>query len=249
MSYLQTSPENQIVLDKAKEWFKEKIVANHIKNTQALRNPKEFDINTFLATYLSAFLTGKVSKDGIARTLVYARSLSTSITTSFGLNMQNFISDVLQSSYGSVVAGIDIEFEDKIDGRKKYAQLKLGPNTINKDDVTTIDNHFKAIRGLAKQNQRQINLTDLIVGVLYGEEADLSAHYKKLRDDYNYPVFVGNDFWHRLSGDDMFFSKLIHSISEISNEVNSSDIVEQVIKDLSSTEAIKKLAELASSKS
>jgi hypothetical protein len=31
-----------------------------------------------------------------------------------------------------MVAGIDIEFIDAIDGRRKYCQAKLGPNTITR---------------------------------------------------------------------------------------------------------------------
>lgn len=49
---------------------------------------------------------------------------------------------------GSVGGGIDIEFVDSFDDRKKYCQLKSGPNTINKDDVITIKNHFQGIKTL-----------------------------------------------------------------------------------------------------
>lgn len=55
---------------------------------------------------------------------------------------------MLKNSFGSMVSGIDIEFEDALDGRHKYCQVKLGPNTINKDDVVTIHNHFKDARNL-----------------------------------------------------------------------------------------------------
>ncbi|MEI3611152.1 PmeII family type II restriction endonuclease [Pseudogracilibacillus sp. SO30301A] len=60
---------------------------------------------------------------------------------------------------------MDIEFIDKLDGRKKYCQIKADPNTINHDDVTTIKNHFNGIRNLARTNNLQIGLNDLIVGV------------------------------------------------------------------------------------
>ena len=65
--------------------------------------------------------------------------------------MQTFISSVLES-YGSLVPGIDLEFIDGLDGRKKYCQAKLGPNTLNKDDITTIHNHFRNARNLGKTN-------------------------------------------------------------------------------------------------
>lgn len=244
MNNTNTTPENQAVLNQAKDWFKNKIIKGHINRTEELIDPGKFQINPFIAPYLSAFLTGSVTNDGIARTLVYARILGTSISTSFGQNLQSFISDVLVNAFGSIVSGIDIKFTDKIDGREKYAQLKLGPNTINADDVTTIHNHFRDIRNLARTNQVQLNATDLIIGVMYGEENDLSSHYKCLRDEHNYPIFVGNDFWHRLTGDEDFFSKLIQAIAETLNEVNSSEIIESVIEKLASTKEIQALSAL-----
>ncbi len=245
MSNSNTTLENQEVLIRAKDWFKEKIIRGHIARTKELVDPNKFQINPFLAPYLSAFLTGDVTGQGIARSLVYARILGTSISTSFGQNLQSFISDVLVNAFGSIVSGIDIKFTDKIDGREKYAQLKLGPNTINADDVTTIHHHFRDIRNLAKTNRVQLLTTDLIIGVMYGNEDDLSGHYKQLRDEHNYPIFVGNDFWHRLTGDKDFFSKLIQAISETLSEVNSSEIIESVIAKLADTPEIQALSSLA----
>jgi hypothetical protein len=247
MSNSITSTENLEVLERAKGWFKEKIIKGHIIRTEELVDPNKFQINPFITPYLSAFLTGDVTAEGIARSLVYARVLGTSISTSFGQNLQSFISDVLVNAFGSIVSGIDIKFTDKTDGREKYAQLKLGPNTINADDVTTIHNHFRDIRNLARTNQVQLHVTDLIIGVMYGSEDNLSSHYKHLRDDLNYPVYVGDEFWFRLTGDKEFFKKLIQAISETLNDVNSSQIIESVILELSKNKEIKALASLAKS--
>lgn len=247
MSNSTTSPENQEVLKQAKNWFKEKIIKGHISRTEELVNPEKFQINPFITPYLSAFLTGNVTAEGIARSLVYARILSASISTSFGQNLQSFISDVLVNAFGSIVSGIDIKFTDKTDGREKYAQLKLGPNTINADDVTTIHHHFRDIRNLARTNQVQLNVTDLIIGVMYGNEDDLSSHYKHLRDELNYPVYAGDEFWYRLTGDKEFFKKLIQAISETLDDVNSSEIIESVIQQLAKTKEIISLTSLAKS--
>jgi hypothetical protein len=247
MSISQTSPENAHVLSEAKKWFHKKIIASHLLRTQKLKNPSEFDINPFTTPYLSAFLTGEVTERGIAKALVYPRILGTSISTSFGQNLQSFISDVLVDAFGSIVSGIDIKFLDKLDGREKYAQLKLGPNTINADDVVTINLHFKDIKNLARTNSVQIGTNDLIVCIMYGAESDISNHYKRLRDEFHYPVIVGNDFWHRLTGDEFFFGKLINVISESLNEVNSASLIDSVIDSLASTEEIKRLTVLAKS--
>ena len=128
--------QRQHILNAAKQWFKETIAQNHIKNTKKLVNPKEFNINPFLAVYLANFLTGNSSPESIAKALLFPRVLGTSINTSFGTNMQSFIG-AIQDAVGSTASGMDIEFTDQTDGRKKYCQLKAGPNTINKDDVET----------------------------------------------------------------------------------------------------------------
>lgn len=232
------------VLEKAKEWFKRKIVLTHIARTKDLVRSEQFNINPFLTPYLSAFLTGKVTSRGIAEALVLPRALGTSISTSLGQNLQNFISEVLVSAYGSVVDGIDIKFVDKIDGRDKYAQLKLGPNTINADDVTTIHNHFSAIRNRARVNRANINLSDLVVCVLYGSEEELSGHYNALMNDYSYPVYVGSEFWHRLTGDDKFLSKLVKAITEVLSEINETGLLDRVIDELAKDPEIIKMAEL-----
>src|SRR5690625_8033993 len=91
---------------------------------------------------------------------------------------------------GSTTTVIDIEFIDAVDGRKKYCQLKAGPNTITYDDVTTIINHFNGVRSLARTNNLNIGINDMIVGVTYGEPEELSSHYKKIEKEY--PVFIGD---------------------------------------------------------
>jgi hypothetical protein len=245
MSPAKTSEKNDAVIEQAKQWFKLKIIATHIQRTKSLGSPSKFKINPFTAPYLSAFLKGEVTAKGIAASLVYARALGTSISGSFGTNLQSFISDVLVNAYGSTDEGIDIKFEDSTDGRTKYAQLKLGPNNINKDDVDTINNHFKKIRNRARTNNLQINVNDLVVCVMYGDEKELSAHYKKLRDEYNYPVYVGKAFWYRMTGDENFYEKLVKALAETLAEVNSSELLESVISKLAKTEKIKALAQLA----
>ncbi len=230
------------ILTEVKKWFESVIVSNHIKNTQKLVNPKEFDINPFLTPYLAGFLTGSLDSEAVAKALIYPRILGTSITTSFGTNMQTFISDVLKNTVGSLVPGIDIEFIDALDGRKKYCQAKLGPNTINKDDVETIHNHFKSTRNLSRTNNVAIQHGDLVVGILYGESGQESSHYKKLNHDYGYPLFIGEDFWHRLTGNQDFYKNLQKAIAEVAVEARASELIQKTVESLSKTQVVKNLA-------
>lgn len=195
-------------------------------NTLGL-TPSELDILKRLGNdYKANFLLGDSSPRSKATALVYARALGTSINTTFGTNLQKFCSDIL-SGYASTTSGIDIEYIDFVDGRRKYCQIKAGPNTINKDDVPTIMNHFLAVKNLARTNHLDISFNDLVVGVFYGEPYELSGHYKKIQKEY--PVHIGQDFWYRLTGDSNFYKGLTDAIDEVASEYDGRELLEQVI--------------------
>jgi hypothetical protein len=218
------------IIENAKIFFRNEIVQNHIDGAcKRASKLSEYNVNPFLFKYLANFLTGNDDAESIAKALVLPRILGSSINTSFGMKIQSLIGSLFQG-LGSTTHGIDIEFIDAIDGRKKYCQLKAGPNTINHDDVTTIINHFKGIRSLARTNNLDIGINDLIVGVVYGEEVELSSHYKSIGNMY--PVIIGKDFWRRLTGKDDFYFELIDAIGEVALEVDASKVVEQTIKTL-----------------
>lgn len=76
-----------------------------------------------------------------------------------------------------------------------------------------------------------IELNDLVLGVLYGTKSELSQHYKIINNEY--PVLVGADFWHRVTGDEQFYFHLIDSIGEVANEANGKKLMADTIKQLS----------------
>lgn len=218
------------ILENAKTFFRTEIVQSHIDGAcERASKLSEYNVNPFLFKYLANFLTGNDDSISIAKALVLPRILGSSITTSFGMKIQSLISSLFQG-LGSTTQGIDIEFVDVIDGKKKYCQLKAGPNTINHDDVTTIINHFRSVRNLARTNNLNIGINDMVVGVVYGEESELSSHYKKIGIDY--PVYIGQDFWYRLTGKKDFYFELIDAIGEVALEVDASKIVEMTIEKL-----------------
>ena len=223
--------EKKQILRDAQEWFTTSIAANHIKNTRKLVDPSKLTINPFTVVYLANFLTGRSDAIGIAKALVYPRVLGSSISTSFGTGMQNFVSNVL-SAYGSTTSGIDIEFIDALDGHKKFCQLKAGPNTINKDDVETIHSHFAAIQRLSTTNNVRVTSSDLIVGVIYGDESQLNANYKSLEHKHYHTVTIGTNFWHRLTGDDSFYLDIIRDINVVAVNADFTDELENIIAEL-----------------
>lgn len=218
------------IIENAKEFFRERIAKSHMANTQKLTSLNQFNVNPFLNKYLANFLTGNDDSRSVAKALVYPRVLGTSINTTFGNQMQSFISEVL-GGQGSLSPGIDIEFIDKIDGHKKYCQIKAGPNTINKDDITTIENHFESLINLARTNNRRVVTTDFVVGTLYGSHETLNSFY--LTIDKKYPVLAGNEFWTHLTGDVLFFDELTDAIGDIANEFDGTEVIEEIIDSLS----------------
>jgi len=85
-----------------------------------------------------------------------------------------------------------------------------------------------------------LNNSDLILGVLYGEEMQLSQHYKKI--DEQYPVIIGKEFWYRITGFSDFYEKLVNELDKmilhfetnnffkegyiaLSKEIEASDII------------------------
>lgn len=220
---------NEVIIEKAKDFFREVIAENHIINTKKLESINEFRVNPFLNKYLANFLTGNDDPESIAKALIYPRVLGTSINTSFGSNLQRFITSTLEG-YGSTTTGMDIEFEDKVDGRMKYCQIKAGPQTINHDDVTTIHNHFRGVINLGRANHIPIASMDCVVGVFYGEINELSQFYQRLNQDYT--VLVGKDFWHHLTGDEYFYQKLTDAIGDIANEFDGQELLQDTIEAL-----------------
>lgn len=224
--------EKKAILLKAQDWFRTSIAESHIRNTEKLADPDEFNINPFLVHYLSNFLAGNSDRINLAKALIYPRVLGTSITTSFGTHIQKFANDVLDS-FGSTTSGIDIEFVDQLDQKKKYCQLKAGPNTINKDDVETLAGHFRSVINLGRTNNLSLSHDQLIVGVIYGERNELNGHYTRLENQYFHPVHPGKDFWHRLTGDEKFYTDLALAIGNVAVESNYSTELDAVINRLS----------------
>lgn len=216
--------ENELLVIITK-YFKEKIFENHKINALKTHSKlKSYKINPIIVKYLSKILEDDFTPLGIAKALYYPRILGTSITTSFGTRIQNMFVE-LDLANGSLIKGMDIEFIDKIDNRKKWCQLKSGPNTINSEDVNPLLKKFTTVTNLARTNSINMNNSDLILGVLYGEETQLSQHYKKINSQF--PVIIGKDFWHRITGFESFYEKLVSNLDLMILTLDTEDFFKQ----------------------
>lgn len=217
--------EESQLLELTKDYFQKQIFENHkvnvLKNHSKL---KAYKINPILVKYLSKVLEGDYTPIGIAKALYYPRVLGTSINTSFGTRIQNMFVE-LGLAQGSLIKGMDIEFVDKIDNRKKWCQLKSGPNTINSEDVNPLIKKFDTVANLARTNSISLNNSDLILGVLYGDSSQLSQHYKSI--DSKYPVVIGKEFWHRITGYPNFYDKIIHELDVLILELDTQNFFKE----------------------
>jgi len=191
---------------------------------------EEIKLNPFLWPYLANFYMGNSNYDSLATVAILPRILGTSITTTFGNQMQKLIVTILDNASGSAVSGIDIEYIDAIDGRKKYCQLKSGPQALNKDDITTIKNHFRTVQNLARTNNLPIQQNDLVFAMVYGEPDECNSFVKKLAEEYE--VYIGKEFWHRLTGYEDFYFDLSKAMTEDAETVDSRELIKETIDKL-----------------
>ncbi|WP_315057524.1 PmeII family type II restriction endonuclease [Chryseobacterium indoltheticum] len=221
------------ILAEIVEYFKVYIFENHITasiNTHS--KLKSYNINPIVVKYLSKVLENNYTAIGVAKALFYPRVLGTSINTSFGARIQNMFVD-LKIAEGSLIKGMDIEFIDKIDNRRKWCQLKSGPNTINSEDVKPLIKKFTDTINLARTNKafKNINNTDFMVGVLYGEVDELSMHYKVI--DKTHPVIIGKEFWHRVTGFPDFYDGLVQNLQLLIENIDTQDLINLGVEKLS----------------
>jgi len=227
--------DNKKKLELIKEivtYFDIKIFKNHIDASLSVHSSlSSYTINPIIVKYLSKVLKNNYSPEGVAQALYYPRVLGTSINTSFGYHIQKMLVE-LKMAKGSDTKGMDIQFRDKLDNRKKYCQLKAGPNTINAEDVQPLINKIKGSIALGRTNHtmKGISNNDFIVGVIYGEQQDLSMHYKLI--DKSHPVIVGKDFWHRVSGYPDFYEGLVKSLQSCIDRLDTKDLINKGYRDL-----------------
>lgn len=123
----------------------------------------------------------------------------------------------------------DVEYYDFIDNKTNWARLRLGPDNMNS---RTAKDFIRDFISLEKSNPKAEN--SCVVGVLYGDKDSINASFRSL-SDRGIPVYVGPDFWHRITGDPKFYQKLVAEIETILDNVTDSyldDVVSNLGKEL-----------------
>ncbi|MBI2551609.1 restriction endonuclease [Candidatus Uhrbacteria bacterium] len=197
----------------------------------------KFKVNPFTLIALASGVLGEATPENMAKALLYPHVFGTSVTTTFGDKMQKLCILHL-GAQASSTPGMDIEFVDKVDGKKILLQLKSGPNTINAGDVAPILEDFRSAHRLLLQN-RASDLPVFAIGVVYGRKEMLSGHYRKILaqnvgGQMEIPVYIGKDFWWRMTGEEGFYESMIRIFVEVFGEKNFQALLEDDLKRLSS---------------
>ncbi|MCW0154553.1 PmeII family type II restriction endonuclease [Lactiplantibacillus plantarum] len=222
----------QEVLDNAYDFFFNffsKVAQNYSK-----KKYKSFKVNPFTIQATANAFGSPITVQNLAKAVVYPFALGTSIATSFGTNFQAFmVSTTGGVARASVVKGMDIEYDDALDNRHKYCQIKAGPTTINKDDIKTIEDHFKGLTNLARTNHLPLDASDKVVGVLYGTHNDLSTMYRTIEHD-GINVFAGEELFYHITGIHGLYQGLIESARRAAENSEMQESIQKLIKEVES---------------
>ena len=196
------------------------------------RKFNRFDPNPFTIQAAATGFSDTIDEKSMAKAIVYPFALGTSLSTSFGTKFQEFIVNYVKGKNnisGSLISGMDIEYIDALDSRKKFCQVKSEPNTINKDDIKTIEDHIVDIRHLANTNHLQINTNDVVIGILYGNDKNMSSMYKRIKKD-GYTVLIGSDFWYHLTGSQDIYEQLIKKAQDAAKQAHFMPSIEKLVQ-------------------
>lgn len=247
-------------------WYADVVIKRQVDNVRKAGKIEAHTFNPFLAPLTYAFFTDREAllnepsanesanmiAHGIAKALVYQKVAGTSISTSFGTNIQKFIAAQLEKrglGGATLVSGMDIEFianKGTPEERTKYMQIKAGPQTINYDDVETIKNHFNDARNLARTNDKKVQAEDFMVGVIYGEREELSGNYRKIESETPHRILIGRELWTTLFGDENLYDALIAAASKCTTErASAENLHNESSKAVSSMAASRKIQSIA----
>lgn len=109
----------------------------------------------------------------------------------------------------SKFAGMDFEFIDALDGRRKYCQCLMEPSRIGmKETAAILRNFANMMRGVCLCDL-PFSPDDLVVGVMFGSADELSGSYTIVQSHYH--VYCGADFWEHITGERDFYSCMVNA--------------------------------------
>lgn len=135
---------------------------------------------------------------------VIEQRLERSLVTSVGNMFQQIAMTLAAEATG--VEGADIQVGGN--GFVYYAQIKSGPNTVNKDIA------IQLARNLASATRRHGKAV-AVLGICYGRPEDQRFPWAK---DNNLQVKIGDDFWRFISDDEVSLKDVIDLVRDVGKE-------------------------------
>lgn len=218
-----------------KLFFKEEFADKIQEKLATGHSLSSFKVNPLVLTALSSGVFGEQTPLNMAKALLYPRVFGTSISTTFGDRMQTMCVKFL-GAQASATPGMDIEFDDQTETQRVIMQLKAGPNTINSGDVTPIVQEMNTAYRLLQQNRVQ-EMPTFAIGITYGDISEISGHYRNVTNQtvgaqVSIPIYIGQNFWHRLTGNSNFYLEMISLFIELFEEKNYSDLLNADLNNL-----------------
>lgn len=216
--------------EKLKAYFKAEFAEQILEKLKSGHPLSSFNVNPLVLISLSSGVYGTLTPLNMAKALLYPRVFGTSVSTNFGDKMQKMCVQIL-GARASGTSGMDIEFEDQVEDQNVIMQLKAGPNTINSGDVKQILMEMNSAYRLLRQN-RSNDMPTFAMGITYGAIEDISGHYKKIRSSpvgsqTENPIYIGQDFWHRLTGSPDFYSEMISLFVDVFEKEDYSPLLQE----------------------
>lgn len=225
-----TEQQKQAIFDCGKEYFRRTIIPNHKSKFESL-GLNDFKIDFSIIKFLTAsHCKTTETQDLLAKALIYPKVIETSINTCFEQNSQSFMSQLLQViGEPSEINGIDFEYVDTIDGRRKYCLCKSIIDA-EKDLDEILCDCKKAMLAIDDKDWKNA-IDDIVVVVPFGKKEELSEAYKIVATTYT--VLCGAEFWEHLTGYSDFYNRMLAGFCMVLDEEQiCRDLVEEVIENL-----------------
>lgn len=120
-----------------------------------------------------------------------------------------FVNAKIYGGIKSSAEGIDLEFEK--DEIKYIVSIKSGPNWGNSSQISKMKDHFKKAKKILGTNTSTKNVV-AVNGCCYSRD--------NKPDKGDYLKYCGQDFWSFISGDELFYKRIIEPVGYKAKERN-----------------------------
>jgi hypothetical protein len=224
-----TPERRREIIARAVEFCRNKVFGRNLKSLEErFGKLTEYKLNPFTEEYIARLTHGDNSAGSAASSLLIFK-VQQSLATTLGTKLQEFCSSELDCP-GSMTSGLDMDFWDFVDERERFSQVKLGPATINDEDVDPMREKFTAAMRRARRNNLRVSADDFVIGVMYGKASQLNPPYRRL--ERAFPIFVGQDFWTRVTGDASFYTEFSRAIMQLGRELANHELFSSAVAEL-----------------